>query len=122
MAAEPVARREPGMVEVAGRVMGHAKALHHAYGADVGRHGERDDLIAAQTTEHVRQHGAGRLARVASAPERSRQPPSDLVLRHERRDGDPDETDAAGLTRDFDGEATIAVLAPVSLHAVDEAV
>jgi hypothetical protein len=45
--------RHVGVVEVVGRVVRHAEALHDGDRADVGRRGHGDDLFQAQPAEPV---------------------------------------------------------------------
>ena len=71
------------MVEVVVGVVAHPDPLHHRARAQVAGAGERDDLLEAGPVEAELERRATRLGRVAAAPGRPGQPPTDLDRRHE---------------------------------------
>src|SRR4029079_5694351 len=83
--AAPGAVRVIWMVEVAGGIVSHAEALHHAAGAVGIRHGEGDSVAQAQPFEAKLQRRCGCLARIAMTPRVKRNPPADFDAGREMR-------------------------------------
>ena len=88
------------MIEVVGGIAMHLDLLHHPPRLEVGRHGERHDLVEPELLEAEAQRGARGLRRVAAAPVLASQPPTDLdagrEVRLEARDRKPDEAEEVG--------------------------
>lgn len=68
VAAERVAFREAGVVEVVGGVVGHGELFHDAAGAEICRDGEGDEACEVEGVEGVMENGAGAFGCQAAAP------------------------------------------------------
>src|SRR5947209_20092787 len=96
MQTQRAARRNVRMLERAGLVFLHAKALHHRSRAPVARHSESNDRVEAELLEAEPQGGARAFGRESLAPVSPREAPADF---HARRTGNlwrrlqPDEAD-----------------------------
>src|SRR4051812_29144225 len=97
MRAQRAAGGNARVLEGAGLVFLHAKALHHRARAAIGRHGEGDDLVQTELFESKLQRAARAFGGEAFAPMRLCQPPADLDTRRTRQLRDrrlqADETD-----------------------------
>ena len=85
MAAHGVADGDAGMVEVRGRIARHAEFLHDPAGADVRRHGERNEGGQAKDVKSVAHDFTGAFGGISAAPEFMAQPPADFDGGHEGR-------------------------------------
>lgn len=73
-----MAVRNAGVVEIPGRVGGHAQPFHDGGGPAIALHGEGYDFLEANPFEAIGEPGFGCLGDIAMAPEFGRQPPADL--------------------------------------------
>ena len=84
MRSERVARANEWVVEVVGRITVHAEPLHHRDRRDVEDRRPGEDRLEVADLEPEAQRGPSRFGRVAVAPSRSSEPPTDLDGRGER--------------------------------------
>src|SRR5262249_10645490 len=76
--AERIARQKAGVVKVLGRVVPHAKPLHHGPRARVAGRREGDDLLEAGSPKAEVERRVPGLRRIAATPNGPGQAPADL--------------------------------------------
>ena len=114
------------MVEIVGRIVLHADALHDADRAAVGGHREGDDLLQTQSGEAGIERSLGAFGGVTLAPMRAGEAPADLhrrrEVRIEPRDREADKADERRDARHLDRPPAEPVLREMSLDARDESI
>src|ERR1043165_9853545 len=117
MRPQGIAGRPAGMLEIAGRIVTHPKALHHPPRRLVEHRGERHDLLQAELLEPVGDRRSSRLGRVAVPPVLPPEPPANLdrgsEVLLEAGPGEPDEADEARTAEDLDCPQSPAFLLDV---------
>lgn len=125
MAAERVAGRDAGVIEVKLGMVNHAQSFHHAAGGKVGGHGEGDDLRQAQGLEAVIEHGAGAFGGESATPVGIGQAPADFYRAvgysgdGKGQDLGADEADEGSILDQLGGEEAEAMTVDVSAEALD---
>jgi hypothetical protein len=99
--AAEIAFGDMRVVEVVGRVMSHAKPVHHGTGVDVRLSRVGDELVKVEFVEGEGRSSTRCFGHEARSPGFSRKPPSDLDRRRERRlerrTSEPGEAEEAAL-------------------------
>jgi hypothetical protein len=71
-------RREPRVVEVVARIVGHFQTVHHPAGRLVRRSGVGDDVVQVEAVERIGEHRRRSFGCVSVTPGVSGQPPADV--------------------------------------------
>ncbi len=110
------------MVEIVGRVVGHAELFHDMTRALVADGGHGDDLGEFQRLEAIGERGLCALGGIAVAPVLIREPPADFdtggKVGREPWGGEADEADKLSKTRHLDRPEAEAFLGEVRLDSV----
>ena len=126
VAAEGVGFGEGGVVEVLGRVAGHADLLHDAAGGEIGRGGKRHDFGEAKGFESVFEGGQGAFGGQALIPVGGGEAPADFDAGRkgelEPGDVEADVADAFARRAEFGGPEAVAVLLEVGVDALEHGV
>ena len=126
VAAEWVGFGEGWVVEVLGRVVGHADFLHDAARGEIGRGGEGDYFGEGQRLEAVFEGGEGAFGGEAAVPMGSGESPADFNARGKRefkaRDVETDVADAFAGGVEFGGPEAVAMLLEVGLDTVEHGI
>lgn len=126
MAAEGVGFGEGGMVEVLGRVVGHADLFHDAAGGEVGGGCERHDFGEAEGLETALHGGQGAFGGQALVPVGGGEAPADFDAGREGEletgDIETDVADALAGGAEFGGPEAVAVLGEVGVDALEHRV
>src|SRR5580704_11510046 len=126
MAAQRMAFREAGMIEVAGGIVCHAQCFHHAARAKISGDCERNHALELQFFEAAAKRCARTLGCQTAAPVVEGKPPTNLDSGHkwhiEVRNGKPDESDECILFEIFNREGPESVLYEMRLGAIEQLV
>ena len=126
MPRERVPDVEHGMIEILLGAVRHAELLHHATRSQIGRYGERHDLIEIERLKAKIQSGLCSLGCKPLPPEFRCQSPSYFDARSKRcfprRSAKANETDERCTTRNFDRPKTEPVRFKVFLDSLNRRV
>jgi hypothetical protein len=126
VSAQWVIFRASWVIKILLRVAPHSKPFHQTPGTPVCRHGISDNLVEADSSESIIDHGAGGFKRVTLPPIRMSKSPSYLDRWSEgclvRNPIQANRTDQTNLTWKLDRPLAEAVFVVMRLHLHDPGV